>query len=148
MCLKVQVRFLGGKEAVMPPTYPATIEGHLKMFESIIGQILTMKLIEGKSISIALQLYSTFTELTDEVYNLLLGDIDVAAKEMEGGLTEIDNMIGECCLLGVVYSRNSVFDSMEEERQMKEMLIRLVAQDLVKLKELFTDIKAIPDFKV
>jgi hypothetical protein len=125
-----------------------SIANHLKMFEAIIAQILKMKVIEGKSINIALQLYTTFTKLTDEVYNLLLGDIDVAAKEMEGGLAEVDDMIAECCLLGVVYASNSVFDSVKEEREMKELLIRLVARDLVKLKELFTDIKAIPEIEV
>nr|WP_294873634.1 hypothetical protein [uncultured Pedobacter sp.] len=125
-----------------------TITNHLLMFEAIIGQILKLKVTEGNSIGIGLQLYCTFTELTEEVYNLLLGDPDFAAKEMEGGLTEIDNMIGECCLLSVVYSPNPVFDGVEEGRRMKEMLVRLVAKDLAKLKELFTDIKAIPDFKI
>ena len=107
-----------------------------------------MKVSEGNSIGIGLQLYCTFTELTEEVYNLLLGDPEFAGKEMEGALEEIDNMIGECCLLSVVYSPNPVFDEVEEGRRMKEMLVRLVAKDLAKLKELFTDIKAIPDFKI
>lgn len=94
-----------------------TITNHLLMLEAIIGQILKLKVTEGKSIGIGLQLYCTFTELTEEVYNLLLGDPDFAAKEMEGGLEEIDNMIGECCLLSVVYSPNPVFDEVEEGRE-------------------------------
>ncbi|WP_449436334.1 hypothetical protein [Pedobacter steynii] len=90
-----------------------TIANHLRMFEAIIGQILRVRETEENAIGIGVQLYCTFTELSDEVYNLLLGNPDFAAKEMEGGLEVIDYMIGGCNLLHAVYSSTLVFNSVE-----------------------------------
>lgn len=66
---------------------------HLNTFATLIAEIKNTETIEYSSISIEMQLYSTFTELPEEVYELLLGDPVVAAKEMEGGLGKIDGML-------------------------------------------------------
>lgn len=92
----------------------------------------------------------TFRELTDEVYECLLGDPQVARIQLAPAKEKVEFLMMQCSLLMDRYSDDPMFDILGFEKDIdlpRCELVYIVMDHLDRAKELFKDIKPIPDFK-
>lgn len=92
----------------------------------------------------------TFRELTDKVYECLLGDAQAARVQLAPAKEKIEFLMMQCSLLMTRYSDDPMFDVLGFEKDIdlpRCELVYIVMDHLDRAKELFKDIKAIPDFK-
>ena len=91
----------------------------------------------------------TFRELTDKIYECLLGDPQVARIQLAPAKEKVEFLMMQCSLLMARYSDDPVFDILGFEKDInlpRCELVYIVMDHLDRAKELFTDIKPIPDF--
>ena len=88
---------------------------HLATLAGLIKEIRKCRNSQELSDSVGTRIRDTFFALTNKVYEIMLGDLDVAAMEMVGGMNEIYLMVIECCETEVTYLRDSLWSGKDRD---------------------------------
>jgi len=129
----------------------ANIDEYINIYSELLKEINDPDMIfRNSKVSVPLMAGFIFQELTNEIYEYLLGDPKIARIKLAPAKEKIEFLSVQCSLLMARYSDDPMFDSLGLEKDIDPErceLVIAVMDRLSRISELFTDIKAIPDFK-